>query len=98
MKIYLGIQGGFSQQNGAFFRTHTDLIVGGVLPGLFHVIPVGDNSVLIGVFQGKNTSIGLSLIAQDDANCGKIDMSVHKLRKKVGLRLFENISIDNFST
>merc|ERR1711862_377275 len=60
--VGLRIQGGFSQQDGVFFRSHTELIVEGMMPDLFHVIPVGDNSVLNGVFQGEDTSLGLSLI------------------------------------
>merc|ERR1719158_2379166 len=37
--------------------------VEGVVPDLLHVIPVGDDSVLNGVLEGKNTSLGLGLIS-----------------------------------
>uniref|UniRef100_A0A2P2MF65 Actin n=1 Tax=Rhizophora mucronata TaxID=61149 RepID=A0A2P2MF65_RHIMU len=33
------------------------------MPDLFHVIPVTYNSMLNGVFQSQNTSLGLSLIS-----------------------------------
>merc|ERR1719228_236781 len=33
------------------------------MPDLFHVIPVGDNSMLNGVFQSKNSSLALSFIS-----------------------------------
>merc|ERR1712038_1229238 len=32
------------------------------MPDLLHVIPVGDDTVLNGVLQGEDTSLGLSLI------------------------------------
>merc|ERR1712165_141642 len=60
--VGLRIEGSFSQQDGVFFRSHTEFIVEGVMPDLFHVVPVGDNTVLNGVFQGKDTSLGLSFI------------------------------------
>jgi hypothetical protein len=40
----------------------TQLIVKGVVPDLLHIIPVGDNTVLNGVLQGEDTSLGLGLI------------------------------------
>merc|ERR1711997_102273 len=33
------------------------------MPDFFHVIPVGDDTVFNGVFQGKDTSLGLSFIS-----------------------------------
>jgi hypothetical protein len=33
------------------------------MPDLFHVIPVGDDSVFNGVLQGKDTSLGLGFIS-----------------------------------
>merc|ERR1719237_1030966 len=33
------------------------------MPDLLHIIPVGDDSVFNGVFQGKDTSLGLSFIS-----------------------------------
>jgi hypothetical protein len=44
-------------------RGNTELIVEGVMPDLLHIIPVGDDSVLNGVLQGEDTSLGLSLIS-----------------------------------
>jgi hypothetical protein len=32
------------------------------MPDLLHIIPVGDDSVFNGVFQGKDTSLGLGFI------------------------------------
>ena len=36
---------------------------GRVVPDLLHVIPVGDDSVLNGVLEGEDTSLGLGLIS-----------------------------------
>merc|ERR1712156_259395 len=33
------------------------------MPDLFHIIPVGDDTVFNGVFQGKDTPLGLSFIS-----------------------------------
>lgn len=34
-----------------------------MVPDLFHIIPVGDDTVLNGVFQGQDTTLGLSFIS-----------------------------------
>merc|ERR1712018_1084915 len=39
-----------------------ELVVEGVVPDLLHIIPVGDDSVLHGVLQGEDTSLGLGLV------------------------------------
>jgi hypothetical protein len=44
-------------------RGNTQLVVEGVVPDLLHIVPVGHDSVLDGVLEGKNTTLGLSLIA-----------------------------------
>merc|ERR1719392_660655 len=40
-----------------------EFIVEGVMPDFLHVVPVGDDTVLNWVFQGKDTSLGLSFIS-----------------------------------
>merc|ERR1711974_114938 len=62
LPVGLGVEGSLSQEDGLLLRGNTELIVEGVMPDLLHVIPVGDDSMLNGVFQGENTSLGLSLI------------------------------------
>merc|ERR1719210_2384225 len=61
--VSLGVKRSFCQEDGLFLRSNTELIVEGVMPDLFHVIPVGDDTVLNRVFEGKDTSLGLSLIS-----------------------------------
>merc|ERR1711935_619676 len=63
LTVSLGVEGSLSEQDGLFLRGNTELIVEGVVPDLFHVIPVGDDSVFNGVLEGKDTSLGLCLIS-----------------------------------
>merc|ERR1712088_468252 len=60
--VSLWVKWGFSQENGLFFWCNTEFVVEGVMPDLFHIIPVGDDSVFNWVFQGKDTSLGLGFI------------------------------------
>ncbi|KNC31531.1 hypothetical protein FF38_12759 [Lucilia cuprina] len=63
LTVSLGVQGGFSQQNGVLFRSDTQFVVESVMPDLFHIIPVGDDTVFNGVLKGQDTSLGLGFIA-----------------------------------
>merc|ERR1719186_528492 len=63
LTVSLGVEGSLCQEDGLFLRGNTELIVEGVVPDLLHIIPVGDDSVFNGVLEGKNTSLGLSLIS-----------------------------------
>merc|ERR1719233_2704855 len=63
LTVGLGVEGSLSKEDGLFLRGNTELIVEGVVPDLLHVIPVGDDSVLNGVLEGQDTSLGLGLIS-----------------------------------
>merc|ERR1711894_361938 len=63
LTVSLGVEGSLSQEDGLFLRSNTELIVEGVVPDLLHVIPVGDDSMLNGVLEGQDTSLGLGLIS-----------------------------------
>merc|ERR1719244_1894878 len=63
LTISLWIEGSLSKEDGLLFWGNTELIVEGVVPDFLHVVPIGDNSVLNGVLQGEDTSLGLSLIS-----------------------------------
>merc|ERR1719376_1981611 len=63
LTVSLRVEGSLSEEDGLFLRGNTELIVEGVVPDLLHVIPVGDDSVLNGVLEGKDTSLGLGLIS-----------------------------------
>jgi hypothetical protein len=43
--LALGFMGGLSQKHRVLLRSHTQLIVEGVVPDLLHVVPVSDNAV-----------------------------------------------------
>uniref|UniRef100_A0A1Y1KA12 Uncharacterized protein n=1 Tax=Photinus pyralis TaxID=7054 RepID=A0A1Y1KA12_PHOPY len=62
LTVGLGVDGSLSQQDGVLLRSDTQLVVEGVVPDLLHVVPVGDNTVLNGVSQGEDTTLGLSLV------------------------------------
>merc|ERR1711892_1647796 len=63
LTVSLGVEGSLSQKDGLFLRGNTELIVEGVVPDLLHIIPVGDDSMLNGILEGKDTSLGLCLIS-----------------------------------
>merc|ERR1739844_31765 len=46
------VEGSFRQEYGLLFWCNTELIVEGVMPDFLHIIPVGDDTVFNGVFQG----------------------------------------------
>merc|ERR1719191_1233086 len=59
LTVSLGVEGSLSEEDGLFLGGNTEFIVEGVVPDLLHVIPVGDDSVLNGVLEGEDTSLGL---------------------------------------
>merc|ERR1711910_50112 len=63
LTVSLGVEGSLSEEDGLFLRGNTEFIVEGVMPDLLHIIPVGDDTVFNWVFQGKDTSLGLSFIS-----------------------------------
>merc|ERR1719270_769038 len=57
------VEWSFSQENGLLFWCNTELVVESVMPNLFHVVPVRDDSMFNGVFQCEDTSLGLGFIS-----------------------------------
>ncbi|KGL74163.1 hypothetical protein N309_15114, partial [Tinamus guttatus] len=62
LSVGLRVQRSLCEQDRVLLRSHTQLIVEGVMPDFLHVIPVGDNTMLNGVLQGENSSLALGLI------------------------------------
>merc|ERR1711973_787473 len=62
LSVGLGVEGSLGQEDWMFLGGNTELVVEGMMPDLLHVVPVGDDTVLNWVFQGKDTSLGLCLI------------------------------------
>merc|ERR1719319_784509 len=61
--VSLGVKRSFSEEHWRFLRGNTKFIVESVMPDLFHIIPVGDDTVLNGVLQGEDTSLALGFIS-----------------------------------
>merc|ERR1719323_2528807 len=66
LSVGLGVEGSLSQEDGMFLWSNTELVVEGVMPDLLHVIPVGHNSVINGILEQEDTSLGLGLISNID--------------------------------
>ena len=62
LTVGLGVDGGFGQEDGVLLGSDTEFVVEGVVPDLLHVIPVGDDTVLDGISEGQDTTLGLCLI------------------------------------
>merc|ERR1719442_389200 len=62
LPVGLGVEGSLSEEDGLLLGGNAELVVEGVVPDLLHVVPVGDDSMLNRVLQGKDTSLGLGLV------------------------------------
>ena len=62
LTVGLGVDGGLGEEDGMLLGGDTEFVVEGVMPDLLHIIPVGDNTVLNGISQSENTTLGLRLI------------------------------------
>jgi hypothetical protein len=62
LAVGLGVEGGLSQEDGVLLRGNTQFIVKGVVPDLLHIVPVGNDTVLNGVLESQDTTLGLGLI------------------------------------
>merc|ERR1711971_801690 len=62
LPVGLGVEGSLSEEDGLLLGGNAELVVESVVPDLLHVVPVGDDSVLHGVLEGEDTSLGLSLV------------------------------------
>merc|ERR1712156_3241 len=63
LPVGLRVEGSLSEENWVFLGGNTELIVEGVMPDLLHVIPVGHDSVLDGILEGEDSSLGLGLVS-----------------------------------
>ena len=59
LPVSLRVEGSFCEQDEVFLGSHTQLIVGGVVPDLHHIAPVGHDTVLDEVLQGEDASLAL---------------------------------------
>ena len=62
LTVGLGVDGSLSEQHGVLLWGHTKLVVESVMPDLLHIVPVGDDTVLDGIPEREDTTLGLRLI------------------------------------
>ncbi|KAL2302985.1 hypothetical protein Nmel_010441, partial [Mimus melanotis] len=62
LTVGFGIQRCLSQQSWVLFRCNPQLIIERMLKYLLHVVPVCNDAMLYGVFQGQDSSLALSLV------------------------------------
>merc|ERR1719253_2275543 len=60
--VSLGVHGSLGKKNRVGLGGDTKLIVESVVPDLFHIIPVGNDTVFNGVLQCQNTTLGLGFV------------------------------------
>ena len=61
--VGLGVLGGLSKEDGVSFGGDAELVVESVVPDFLHVVPVGDDAVLDGVFQREDSTFGLGFVS-----------------------------------
>jgi len=66
LSVGLGVHGSLSQESIVLFGVDSELIEIAVMPDLLHIVPRGDNTVLDGVRELQDTSLGLSLLTDID--------------------------------
>ena len=54
--VGFGVKRSFSQENWVLLGGNTQFIVESMMPDLFHVIPISDNTMFDRVLEGKNTT------------------------------------------
>jgi len=57
LTVSLGVQGSFREEDRMFLGCDAEFVVEGMMPDLLHVIPVSDNAVLDGIFQGEDSTL-----------------------------------------
>ena len=70
LPVGLRVERSLGEEDGVLLGSDSKLVVEGVVPDLLHVVPVGDDSVLDGVLEGEDTSLGLSLITGEKKDKG----------------------------
>ncbi|KAH9413144.1 hypothetical protein DERP_006830 [Dermatophagoides pteronyssinus] len=82
------IQWSFSQQDWAFFWGNTQFIVEGMMPDLFHIIPVGYDTVFNWIFQASSPAKPALHIPEPLSTTNAVTSSSHILFQEILLELF----------
>merc|ERR1719271_624737 len=59
LAVRLRVQWSLCEEDRVLFWCNTELIVEGMVPNLFHIVPIGDNAVFNGVLQCQDTTLAL---------------------------------------
>lgn len=62
LTVALGVDRSLGKEDGVLLGCNTELVIEGVMPDLLHVVPVGDDTVLDGVTEREDTTLGLGLV------------------------------------
>ena len=62
LTVSLWVHWGFSKENWVFSWVNTKFVVEGVVPDLFHIIPVGNDTVFDWVLEDEDTGLGAGFI------------------------------------
>ena len=65
LAVDLGVHGSFGEEDVVAFGVDAELVVEGVVPDEFHVVPVGDDAVLDGVRDGENALAAERVVADE---------------------------------
>ena len=60
--IRLWVEGSLCEEDRVFFRGDTEFVVKCVVPNFFHVVPVCDDAVFDGVFEGEDATLRLRFV------------------------------------
>lgn len=63
LTVSLWVERGLGEEDWVLFWGDTKFVVEGVVPDLFHVVPVGHDAVLNWVLEGQDTTLGLGFVA-----------------------------------
>src|ERR1700734_2046996 len=60
------VQRGLGEQHGVLLGGHTQFVIEGMMPDLFHVIPISDDTMLYRVLESENSTLRLSFVAGEN--------------------------------
>lgn len=62
LAVGFGVDRGLGEQNRVFLGRNAKLVVESVVPNLFHIVPIGNNTMFNGIPQGQDTTLRLRLV------------------------------------
>lgn len=62
LTVGLGVTRSLSEKDAVLFRGNAELIIEGVVPNTLHIVPVGNDTMLNGVLEQQDTTLGLGIV------------------------------------